>query len=363
MLLERILDAFSLDKSNCIEKYALLLQKKPLDLGTCVRFSPVSFGCTLDMVEKNSFLFPSVPPSSGTSSSSSNREMYSVCLQDMSAGNKRHTLVLGTLNVSLLQVLSLFEKECSLCIFERKSGSGPAVEISGNIFSSSQLASTTLATVGGKNALLRLSFVKYGEKLSLESIREKDLSQYLYKEQTSPPPLPSENTSNVKSDVNSDPKDETISLNGTTSREYTYLPQLPHTEISPEADSDSFYQFSAQEFKDFFSKQHQNSLKKQDAPLMSARFASTMKINANREHFTTCMIRFRFDDYSAIDVTFSSGEKVFEIFKFLAEKRQLQPKSVVLSVPGQLTDLWEYKDTSLFDAGLIPKALVVVKKR
>lgn len=338
-LLERSVQAFSLESDRFMEKYSLMWQGKPVDLATCLRYSPVPFGSTLELVRR------AVKFESGKLFS-----MIPLCLQEMET-NQRYKLEVNSLNVTLLELLLLFEREFSIQIFDRKSGHLPVLHINGNSYQAVAFPRYTLAVAGGRNALLRLTFEKSSENIGslLKEAKDKGIESFLLKPTISS--NPSCTSENILQSVG-------LAEEPIPNREFTILPQLPHNDVPSE--TDSFFQLTAQELQQQYNKQIQDSTKRQNAPLQSARLLSEKKEQKLREKYKECVVRFRFDDNSAIDATFQADEKICQLYKFIEKQKSISRS--LLSIPGQIDNLLPYQDATLFGAGLVPRALVIVKE-
>ncbi len=160
----------------------------------------------------------------------------------------------------------------------------------------------SLAVVGGRNALLRLSFVKSTENVDslVQEAKGKGIERFLQKTSAQPNshPISNENQIQTLTELTDEP---------VLDRKFVILPQLPHNDFPPE--SDSFFNLSAQEIQLQYNKQIQDATRRQNAPLQSARLLAERKEQKRRDKYKECIIRFRFDDNSAIDATFLPEEK------------------------------------------------------
>ena len=345
VLLERAVLAFSLDHDQFIDKYSLMLQGRPIDLATCLRFSSITYGSTLELVRRSG---KRVEGSKTTTTSS----MISLCLHEMES-NQRYKLEVNSLAVTLFELLLLFEDEFSIQLFNKKKGYLPVVHVNGTTYEASSMPKYSLAVVGGRNALLRLSFVKSTENVDslLQEARENGIERFLQKPTAQPNShtISNENQIQTLTELTDEP---------VLDRKFVILPHLPHNDFPPE--SDSFFNLSAQEIQLQYNKQIQDTTRRQNAPLQSARLLAERKEQKRRDKYKECIIRFRFDDNSAIDATFLPEEKISQLYKFIQQQKSISTPQ--FTIPGQIDDLLVYQNVSLFDAGLVPRALVIVKE-
>ncbi len=53
-------------------------------------------------------------------------------------------------------------------------------------------------------------------------------------------------------------------------------------------------------------------------------------------------------------------KKISQLYKFIQQQKSISTPQ--FTIPGQIDDLLVYQNVSLFDAGLVPRALVIVKE-
>jgi hypothetical protein len=354
-ILEQGLEEFSITFSidNFSSEYALKWQSSLLDCSTCIQFSNVSFGSTLDIVARRSGNLNSHSP-------------VKVCLQEMQNGKRSILMLKANCALILWQVLRLFEAVNGSCVHCKK-GFEPRLEAAGSakIFGPEQILNVQLASLG-TNVLLRLSFVpKANAFVTLPELKESAESFLHLEQQQQQQQQPNEVIVEKKQEIENSPS---LPLSTGEPVCFTVLEQLPHVE-SPQL-PDSYYEVSLSELKELATSTLHKQEQADKMPLTSHTLRALKRQQEMRSKYSQCTLRIRLpsgEPTTAIDVVFSTEQKIEVLFAFLKEKQGVlmrgAPEDYTFVVPNQVSDLWALRCMTFFDAGLYPGALVVASRK
>lgn len=358
-ILQKGLEAFRLSTHEIPSNYTLRWQNTILDLCSCIQFSPVPFGSTLDISMKRN----------DSSSRTNNPMIIKVCLQQMNSGARSVLLFNAQSSPKIWQVLRVVEAVNLAKDPLQLDRKGFIVRLvsNGRLFNERELVEVSLSQLG-TNVLLRLSLQPGNQTLSLPSL-EGDFRQFLHadegenalsnEEKETKNSNLSQSTCNLSNEHLPNPQITPSISSQSAPLHFELLDSLPHVEntILP----DSHYEFTVAELRELASSNALRQQQAENAPLASHTLASQKREKELRAKYSECKIRVRLPPglpMAAVDATFGSGEKVEALFAFL-QGLNVDLQGWEFLVPNHAGDLLALRGLSFFDAGLYPAALVI----
>lgn len=358
MLLEEALRLKCRDSSNslAIEDYCLKNGRMLVDLSLSLRQLSIPFGSTFD-VEKRSY-----KATSAASNVSKNTLNVKICLADVETG-QRYSFAINSLSLTLAELLFLYEDAFKVKILDRHAAKSPALEVNGCKHYAQVFQEVTLNAAGiTPNTLIRLSYDKSTSK-QLFTRPDRDLSVHLVDKQNAP--ISQKKTCEKNTEiavVSAEARNDACAASEAafSPQAYKVLNQMPHCDVDPATNDDSYYEMTAAEAKAFYAQEMRRISEATNAPLKSAIKQKEKNQQAVRAKYPTVKIRFKFGNYTGLETDFPIDAHIDSMFAFLDKFVSNDDFLYDAMIQSQVPSLRAVTSRSFFDLSLYPAVLVVI---